>query len=196
LLKPLDAAGQALVVENLAYARNLAKRYVEKWPRERSRIFAEARYGLTCAACSYDPTAGTAFRSWAYIRINGAIADFLRDLLPRGYVRRPRDEQVPWISPIIESDPEVESATSAEHEAFGKVDDEDVLERLRDSLPEFDSEILRLVFCEDFNRGEAAERMGCHESTVSTSLRRSLRTLEAILGRRDDGNGDGAGPEA
>lgn len=87
LLVERDLAPAELAENNLDLPRRLSARYCQSAPGtvDRSEVLAEAYLGLVDAACRFDPARDASFRTFAAIRIDGAIRDAARraDVLPR-----------------------------------------------------------------------------------------------------------------
>jgi RNA polymerase sigma factor (sigma-70 family) len=103
-------------------------------------------------------------------RVRGAIADYWRGQLPVG-AKRPsqgafgkqmtqRADFHEWVHPIDEI-PQLRVEWT---------DAEDFVERLCESLGEYDGELIRLRFLEDLPMLQIARRLGCSESRVSQRL--------------------------
>src|SRR5438045_7517774 len=88
---------QRLVADNLPFVRAIAAKVKEQLPREIEfdDLVAYGTQGLIEAAERYDPAHGTAFTTFSYYRIRGAIYDGLRGMgwLPRGEYARLRFEE-------------------------------------------------------------------------------------------------------
>ncbi|HEX2573789.1 MAG TPA: sigma-70 family RNA polymerase sigma factor [Polyangia bacterium] len=88
---------QQLVAEHLSFVKSIAARIKEQLPREieLDDLIAYGIQGLLEAAERYDGRHGTAFTTFAYYRVRGAIFDGLRGMgwLPRGEYARARFEE-------------------------------------------------------------------------------------------------------
>jgi len=92
------AERQRLVEGHLAFVRSIAAKVKEQLPKEIEfeDLVGYGTQGLIEAADRYDPAHGTAFSTFSYYRIRGAIYDGLRGMgwLPRGeYARLRADER-------------------------------------------------------------------------------------------------------
>jgi RNA polymerase sigma factor for flagellar operon FliA len=91
------AERQRLVEAHLTFVRSVAAKVKEQLPREIEfdDLVAYGTQGLIEAAERYDPAHGTAFTTFSYYRIRGAIFDGLRGMgwLPRGEYARIRFEE-------------------------------------------------------------------------------------------------------
>jgi RNA polymerase sigma factor FliA len=91
------AERQRLVEAHLTFVRSIAAKVKEQLPREIEfdDLVAYGTQGLIEAAERYDPAHGTAFTTFSYYRIRGAIYDGLRGMgwLPRGEYARVRFEE-------------------------------------------------------------------------------------------------------
>lgn len=91
------AERQHLVESHLSFVRSIAAKVKEQLPREIEfdDLVAYGTQGLIEAADRYDPAHGTAFSTFSYYRIRGAIYDGLRGMgwLPRGEYARHRFEE-------------------------------------------------------------------------------------------------------
>ena len=91
------AERQRLVEGHLTFVRSIAAKVKEQLPREIEfdDLVAYGTQGLIEAAERYDPAHGTAFTTFSYYRIRGAIYDGLRGMgwLPRGEYARVRFEE-------------------------------------------------------------------------------------------------------
>jgi RNA polymerase sigma factor for flagellar operon FliA len=69
-----------LIVENLGYVRAVLAKTIVELPQhiDRENLEAAGVLGLVEAADHFDPTRGVEFKSFAYLRIRGAILDELR----------------------------------------------------------------------------------------------------------------------
>ena len=98
LLMPNSPAERQRMVEgNLSFVRSIAAKVKEQLPREIEfdDLVAYGTQGLIEAADRYDPAHGTAFTTFSYYRIRGAIYDGLRGMgwLPRGEYAKHRFEE-------------------------------------------------------------------------------------------------------
>lgn len=88
---------QHLVAEHLPFVKAIAARIKEQLPREieLDDLIAYGIQGLLEASERYDDRHGTAFTTFAYYRVRGAIFDGLRGMgwLPRGEYARARFEE-------------------------------------------------------------------------------------------------------
>src|SRR5678816_4829945 len=88
---------QRLVDANVPFVRSIAAKVKEQLPREIEfdDLVAYGTQGLIEAAERYDPIHGTAFTTFSYYRIRGAIYDGLRGIgwVPRGEYARIRFEE-------------------------------------------------------------------------------------------------------
>jgi RNA polymerase sigma factor for flagellar operon FliA len=88
---------QRLVDGNIPFVRSIAAKIKEQLPREIEfdDLVSYGMQGLLEAAERYDARHGTAFTTFAYYRIRGAIFDGLRGMgwLPRGEYARLRSEE-------------------------------------------------------------------------------------------------------
>jgi RNA polymerase sigma factor for flagellar operon FliA len=91
------AERQRLVESHLSFVRSVAAKVKEQLPREIEfdDLVAYGTQGLIEAAERYDPAHGTAFTTFSYYRIRGAIFDGLRGMgwVPRGEYARMRFEE-------------------------------------------------------------------------------------------------------
>jgi RNA polymerase sigma factor for flagellar operon FliA len=91
------AERQRLVETHLSFVRSVAAKVKEQLPREIEfdDLVSYGTQGLIEAAERYDPAHGTAFTTFSYYRIRGAIFDGLRGMgwLPRGEYARARFEE-------------------------------------------------------------------------------------------------------
>jgi RNA polymerase sigma factor for flagellar operon FliA len=88
---------QLLVDSNIPFVRSIAAKVKEQLPREIEfdDLVSYGMQGLLEAAQRYDAQHGTAFTTFAYYRVRGAIFDGLRGMgwLPRGEYARLRFEE-------------------------------------------------------------------------------------------------------
>lgn len=86
----LTAEQQRLAADpaHLELARDLASHHARRWPGMRNEFLSAALLGLCQAAADYDPAHGTAFPSYAFTRVKGAILDSARMAGMKGYRRR------------------------------------------------------------------------------------------------------------
>ena len=91
------AERQRLVESHLTFVRSVAAKVKEQLPREIEfdDLVSYGTQGLIEAAERYDPAHGTAFSTFSYYRIRGAIFDGLRGMgwLPRGEYAKIRFEE-------------------------------------------------------------------------------------------------------
>jgi RNA polymerase sigma factor for flagellar operon FliA len=91
------AERQRLVETHLSFVRSVAAKVKEQLPREIEfdDLVSYGTQGLIEAADRYDPAHGTAFTTFSYYRIRGAIYDGLRGMgwLPRGEYAKLRVEE-------------------------------------------------------------------------------------------------------
>lgn len=91
------AERQRLVEDHISFVRSIAAKVKEQLPREIEfdDLVAYGTQGLIEAAERYDPIHGTAFTTFSYYRIRGAIYDGLRGMgwLPRGEYAKLRAEE-------------------------------------------------------------------------------------------------------
>jgi RNA polymerase sigma factor FliA len=96
-MRTSPAERQRLVETHLSFVRSVAAKVKEQLPREIEfdDLVAYGTQGLMEAAERYDPAHGTAFTTFSYYRIRGAIYDGLRGMgwLPRGEYARLRFEE-------------------------------------------------------------------------------------------------------
>jgi len=72
---------EKLITENLLFADAQAAIFKRKLPFVGYDEFQSAAYlGLVEAANRFDPSRDTSFKSFAYVRIIGAIKDYLREI--------------------------------------------------------------------------------------------------------------------
>lgn len=85
----------ALVIDNLEIVSSVLQRMLPKLPHsiEADDLWSAGVIGLIEAAQKYDPTRAVRFRTYAEVRVYGAIRDYLRSLswAPRGLHRRKRE---------------------------------------------------------------------------------------------------------
>jgi len=85
----------SLVLDNLGIVSFVMQRLTPKLPRsiDRDDIRSVGILGLTDAASRFDPTRSVRFRTYAEVRVRGAILDYLRSLswAPRGLHQRARE---------------------------------------------------------------------------------------------------------
>src|SRR3954464_1513209 len=85
----------ALVTGNLTIVSLVLQRLLPKLPSsiEADDLWGAGVIGLIDAAQKYDSTRATRFRTYAEVRVHGAILDYLRSLswAPRGLYRRRRE---------------------------------------------------------------------------------------------------------
>ena len=69
-----------LILENLGFVRSILLKTVADLPEhvDRQNLESAGVLGLVEAARKFDPTRGVEFKSFAYLRIRGAILDELR----------------------------------------------------------------------------------------------------------------------
>jgi len=91
----LQATRDALITEHLPVVRLVARRLAAKLPPwiEVDDVHSAGVMGLVDAAAKYDKRRGVKFRTYAEIRVHGAIVDYLRSLswAPRGLHRRAKE---------------------------------------------------------------------------------------------------------
>jgi RNA polymerase sigma factor FliA len=85
----------ALVIENLQIVGSVLQAWLPKLPHsiEAEDLWSAGVIGLIDAAQKYDSTRSVRFRTYAEVRVQGAIRDYLRSLswAPRGLHRRKRE---------------------------------------------------------------------------------------------------------
>ena len=69
------------------------------------------------------------------------------------------------------------AATAVGDRGFGDVENEEVVRRLIDTLPEREQEIVRLRFYDDLSQSDIAERVGVSQMHVSRLLRKAFAML-------------------
>lgn len=115
-----------LIQDHLPQVRYTAERLAAKLPSwvELDDLIGAGMLGLLDAVDKYDASRGVKFKTYAELRIRGAILDSLRDLdwAPRSMRRRAREVEAAYA--------EVEATT-------GSSSDEQVASALNISLPEF-----------------------------------------------------------
>src|SRR6185436_20531770 len=99
--KPTDSdwtSRDTLVLDNLSVVGMVVRRLARKLPPsvEIDDVQSAGILGLMDAAQKYDSTRGARFRTYAELRVQGAILDYLRSLswAPRGMHRRAREIEV------------------------------------------------------------------------------------------------------
>jgi RNA polymerase sigma factor for flagellar operon FliA len=117
---------EALIEDHLPQVRFMAERIAAKLPRwvELDDLIGAGMLGLLDAVDKFDPSRGVKFKTYAELRIRGAILDSLRDVdwAPRSLRRRAR---------------EVEAAYAQLEAMTGSATDEQVASFLNLSLAEF-----------------------------------------------------------
>ncbi len=89
--KKLTEEQRSIVKKNLYLAKIIARSYAKKLPigiRDKEDLESEAILGLIDAAQKYEADRTASFKTYARMRIKGAITDYLREQMPKGYRER------------------------------------------------------------------------------------------------------------
>lgn len=151
-----------LIEKHMQLARNLAyqkKRLLPKFVDVEDLVSA-AYLGLCEAATRYDEAQGTAFITFAYRRVWGAIHDYLRE-----QIVGKRDDPIT----VYSLDHEGEDETPLKNSVADKelTSDDEVLEVLTSGLSEQSRETVRYYYFESYSMKEVGEKLGVSESRVS-----------------------------
>jgi RNA polymerase sigma factor (sigma-70 family) len=207
-MQPL--ARNRLITENLSYSHALAANVIREFnlqgvvPPE--DVFADAHIGLIKAADRFRPDEGTAFRTFSYQRIRGAVIEGLRrSNRARGHHRQFKASGDVWAArsaPLPKSqrhskkgrfdedyaaylsEPGIEHIESLTERAQVDATDPSEAIALRDALakairrlPELQRQVIVLFYFEDLDRDRIAKRLGCTSSYIGRLRHRGLANL-------------------
>ena len=92
MLVPLTENEKALVEAHIGFARKLATRFLLERPSlvgvELDELCSIAMMGLCDAVKRFDPSRTESFRTFSYLRVRGAMFDYLRKEAPMGFRKR------------------------------------------------------------------------------------------------------------
>lgn len=144
-----------LIISNLHLAEKLAKIKKRKLSNVSYDELKSAAYmGLVEAANKYNPIKNDNFAAFAFFRINGAIKDYLRELL--------------WKSKMSEL-----------HENIPEKSQEINFDEIVENLPPTNKNIIKLYYIDRMKLKEIACKKGVHESRISQILSESYIKLAA-----------------
>lgn len=170
-----------MIEAHLPQVKFMAMRLAAKLPPwvELNDLIGAGVLGLLDAVDKYDSTKGVMFKTYAEMRVRGAILDSLRDLdwAPRSMRRRAR---------------EVEAAYSQIESTHGRATEEDVAAVLKLSLPEFQRllqdlrglTITGLDDTEDDNNG-VAHQLPADPAPTPLAMYERAETREYLTGAVD-----------
>jgi RNA polymerase sigma factor for flagellar operon FliA len=99
--QPATLDRDALVEAHLPQVRYIAERLLSKLPPsvDRDDLIGAGMLGLLDAVDKYDPARGVQFKTYAELRVRGAMLDSLRDLdwAPRSVRRRAREVETAYV---------------------------------------------------------------------------------------------------
>lgn len=165
--RPLTPSQRAVAECNLKLAVFLADRYAKAYGLDAQEVRSVAFEALTLAASTYDPTLSKPGRYFG-IRIHGGIRDWIRK-------RRLDAERLPTVRFGSE-----EPASALDHAA--DLADEDEAEYLLRFANPRCRELLRLLFYEGLDRGEAGSLIGVKRSQVNNLLAKASRKVRSFSG--------------
>lgn len=140
-------------------------------------IAGDADVGLVEALGRYDPTQGMTFEAYAGFRIRQAIQDGLRRRDPVG--RRARQNGITATFVAIEAvEEDVEHSFQAVEKAFERIDNENLVAVMLDSLDESSRALIRMRYMEDLDVRVIACRTGMHWRGVYRKIDKILKGLK------------------
>jgi RNA polymerase sigma factor (sigma-70 family) len=159
---------QRLVEQYIPLANKLAYQKKRTLPRhiDIEELQSAAYLGLVEAASRYDETKGASFPTFAYMRIFGAINDYLRSL------------GNPSILSLDSTFGDQDCSLKDEVRSKDESDFEECLEVVANDLGEQAQDVLRLYLVDELSMKEVGQKIGVSESRVSqllTSYRTSVK---------------------
>src|SRR5689334_18139672 len=95
---PLPTERRCLAARYLPLARKMAKPLKMMWPCAEDEFESAACLAVVEAAQSFDPGRNVGFGTFAMMRVQGALRDVQRDMIPRGW--RDDPENAPFITSL------------------------------------------------------------------------------------------------
>ncbi|MGN1081204.1 MAG: sigma factor-like helix-turn-helix DNA-binding protein, partial [Acutalibacteraceae bacterium] len=123
------------------------------------------------AVKTYDSSFGTSFRTYASLCVDRSIITAVNKTLAKHIV--PKSAVVP-----LDDVGDFKSAAlpSAEHEVMYKLDMDELMGGLTDTLSEFEIRVFRLLLC-GISYKAISEKLGCSEKSVDNAIQRIRRKL-------------------
>lgn len=170
----------------------LIKFIAQKVWRNHSRHFdledliSEGIFGLYRAFAKFDSTKGSAFKTYAEIRIRGAILDKIRELSPASRSHQVKIE-VGEAAPVILNS--WENLSNSLPMASYEIDDtrpdvEQIQDMIRDvisDLPKRQRQCISAYYLQEIPMRKIGDQLGLAESTVCSHIHRGLKTLRRQL---------------
>ena len=142
-------------------------------------ISRDADVGLFQAIGRYDPTQGMTFEAYAGFRIRQAIQDGFRRRDPVS--RRARQNGITASIVAIDAvDEDVERSFQTVEKAFERIDNENLVAAMLDSLDESSRALIRMRFQEGLDVNVIACRTGMHWRKVYRKIDNILKGLKDI----------------
>jgi RNA polymerase sigma factor for flagellar operon FliA len=155
----------------------------------RDELLSAAQLGLVKAALRFNPDRGASFKTYALVRMYGAVIDELREASPLSRAAWKKylagDESVCRHYLDIDSHPELEAELSigASQDQPLTVDfEQSALRQLLRTLPAREEKLLLLYYRDNLTMRAIGDRIGVNESRVSQLHARALRRLRRQMG--------------
>lgn len=173
----MDHNMQQLVLQFIPLANKLAYQKKRSLPSfiDVEELKSAAYLGLVEAASRFNPEFGTAFSTFAYPRIFGAIQDYLRSL---GWGRRDGSSHCVSLDAPNADGHDLNDMLEAKTE-----ENDEFLEVVSVDLNDQARQILRLYFVESYSMKEIGERFDVTESRISQLIK---QYRQHIRGRWDE----------
>jgi RNA polymerase sigma factor for flagellar operon FliA len=170
-----DQKRKELVTEHLNLVRSIAARIQRavSYVVEMDELVSLGTLGLIQAANRFDPGAGVAFSTFAYYRVQGAIFDALRDVLP---LPRPHSHEGDCVALLV-----AEEQSIAPDEELARAQECALVWRALRSLPPRHRRLIVSHYYEDDTLQDAGERIGVSKSWASRMHGRTLARLRTYL---------------
>ena len=150
----------------------------------REDLEAAGRLGLVNAALRYDAAHGASFKTYAWLRVTGAVLDEIRRQLPLtraevAKVRRGERQPLYFTALDLLTDDNITLAAAADDplDVFAQAR----LGRALQQLSPRAAKIIFLSYVDDLGDREIGERFGIGESRVNQIRHSALRRLRAFL---------------
>lgn len=171
---------EEMILQHLSYAKGIALSVYGKLINvELAELESYAYLGLIDAVKKYDESRGVPFKSYAYIRIRGAIIDEVRKTSWITRHERLKGEEVKKLV-SLELVYEEAGETNIEDEYIEKETMQWIMEQFK-ILKEREQEAMYLRFVKDLKLKDIAKQLGVSESRASQLVISSLQKLRKHL---------------
>ncbi len=173
---PMTPEQQALAMDYLPLARNLAKPFKTAWAPYRDDFESAACLGLIEAAQTYDPSKRVEFPTYARRRILGELRDVKRDMQLSGW----RDDETPPKVQHLGSGTEEEGrvlGATPDRPVEKEIEARDTVEHWLTRLPKAHANVCRLIYLEDMTGPQAGAALGRSKTRFNILYKESLAML-------------------